>query len=227
LKCRSKLSGSAITIPLLRRKMPKPSGTSIAVIGPGGKVMEGIARVSAVFLLIMGMWVCGVSSGESRHQGTSRPRPVPDDVGVGTKVAARGEKVSREDDVGGGARVRPLTVFRGVEKGWRNGTPKPFERYLGKGKVRLDLGEGGPRGVYFTRSQAYYLLADYLRRTQTLDIELARMSDGTDKASRPYALLDRKCRYRNGVTGKEVVFVSLRLEDDQWVISELRAVPAR
>jgi hypothetical protein len=29
------------------------------------------------------------------------------------------------------------------------------------------------------------------------------------------------------VIKKEIVFVSLSLEDDQWIISELRAIPAR
>ena len=190
--------------------------------------MKRIARVSAVFLLVVGMWVCGALSGETQDQEICRPRLVPDDdVGVGTKLAALDGRIASGDEVRGGARVEPLTVFRGVEKGWRNGTPKPFERYLGKGKVRLDLGEGGPRGGLFTRSQAYYLLSDYLLRTQTLTIGFAKISEGTEKQSRPYALLERKCRYRNGVIGKEVVFVSLRLESGHWVISELRAVPAR
>jgi hypothetical protein len=215
-------------MPLLGRKMLNQAGTPIAVLRLRGEKMESIARVSAVFLLIMGMWVCGVWSGETHHQGISRPRPVPDDdVGVGTKTAAWGDEVSGRDERRGGVVVRPLTVFRGVEKGWQNGTPKPFERYLGKGKVRLELGEGGPRGGLFTRSQAYYLLADYLRRAQTLSVKLARMSDGTDRSSRPYALLERKCRYRNGVIRNEVVFVSLKSEDGRWVISELRAVSAR
>lgn len=189
--------------------------------------MYNIARVSAVFLLVIVVWACGVWGGETPDQEISRSRPVPDDVGVGTKVAALSDEISRGDEVRGGARVEPLMVFKGVEEGWRNGTPKPFERYLGKGKVRLDLGEGGPRGGLVTRSQAYYLLADYFLRTQTLSIGFARISEGTEKQPRPFALLERKCRYKNGVVGKEVVFVSLRPEDGRWAISELRAIPAR
>jgi hypothetical protein len=217
-----------MTMPFLRRKMSNPAGTAIAIIGARGERMDDIARVSAVFLLVIAVWMCGVWGGETHAQGISHSRLVTDDdVGVGTKVAALGDEVSGEDEVRGGARVGPLTVFRGVEDGWRNGTPKPFERYLGKGKVRLDLGEGGPRGGLVTRSQAYYLLADYFLRTQTLSVGFARMSEETEKESRPYALLESKCRYKNGVIGKEVVFVSLRLEDGRWVISELRAIPAR
>jgi hypothetical protein len=216
-------------VPLVMKKMVGPAGTAIAVGYCRGGKMNSIARVSAVFLLVIGMWVGGAWSGETQNQEIYRPRPVPDDdVGVGTKTAAWDGRIASGDEVRGGARVEPLTVFRGVEKGWRNGTPKPFEMYLGKGKVRLDLGEGGPRGGLFTRSQAYYLLSDYFLRTQTLTIGFTRISEGIEKKmSRPYALLERKCRYRNGVIGKEVVFVSLRLEDGQWVISELRAVSAR
>ena len=44
--------------------------------------------------------------------------------------------------------------------------------------MRLDFGEGGPRGGLFARSQAYYLIADYLKGTQTLEIGFAKISDG-------------------------------------------------
>lgn len=191
--------------------------------------MDRIARVSAVFLLILGMFVCRVWSGQSDHQGVSPPRLASrSHAGVGTKPAVGvQESTGGDEEYGGGPKVGPLTVFRGVEMGWRNGTPKSFERYLGKGKVRLDFGEGGPRGGLYSRSQAYYLIADYLRRAQTVSIGLVRISEAPGKGARPYALLERMSRYRNGLSRKEMIFVSLLAEDGQWVISEMRAVPAK
>jgi hypothetical protein len=208
--------------------MSKPPGTPVALSVGRGMMMEPIVRVSAVFLLILGIWVCGVWGGEVHRRGSSAQRSVlGDDVGVGTKAAVLCKEASKDARVHSTARIDPLKIFGAVEKGWRDGTPKPFEGYLGKGKVRLDFGEGGPRGGLFTRSQAYYLLADYLRRAQTVRIGIARMSDGSKKGSRPHALLERLCRYSNGVARKEIIFVSLSREDDRWVISELRVVPAK
>jgi hypothetical protein len=190
--------------------------------------MERIARVSAVFLLVLGMFVGCTWSGKALGKGIPARRSVTSqDAGAGTKLAASGEEISASDQGRSAAKVRPLTVFREVEKGWRDGTPRPFVRYLGKGKVWLDFGEGGPRGGLYTRSQAYYLIADYLRRTQTIDIRMAKVSEGTRRGSPPYARLNRMCRYKYGISGKEMIFVSLSAEDGNWVISELRVVPAR
>jgi hypothetical protein len=190
--------------------------------------MKRIARVSAVFLLVLGMWCGGVWSGEARSQEISAQRPdARSDAGVGTRLAALGDEVSQQAQKQTVAKARPLDIFREVEQGWRSGTPKPFERYLGKGKVRLDFGEGGPRGGLFTRSQAYYLIADYLRRTHTVNIKLLRVAEQSKRGPRPYALLERKCRYKNGVSGKEKIFVLLSAESGQWVISELRIIPAK
>jgi hypothetical protein len=215
-------------IPLYRRKRPDLAGTPVAYAINRSRTMILVARVSAVFLLVLGVWMCGVSSGEVHPGRSSAGGPVQkDDVGVGTRLAALDGEVSGQDEGRNVAKVKPLAIFREVEKGWRDGTPKPFERYFGKGKVRLDFGEGGPRGGLFTGSQAYYLLEDYFGKTHTLEIGFLRTSGRARQGSRPYALLERKCRYKNGVIKKEIVFVSLSLEDDQWIISELRAIPAR
>jgi hypothetical protein len=117
-------------------------------------------------------------------------------------------------------------AFRDVEAGWRSATPKPFEKYLRKGRVRLDFGEGGPRGGLYARSQAYYLIADYLKGTHTLEANLVKVSSGAAGAAKPYALVERVFRDRRGVSRRETVFISLALEDSLWAISELRIVPA-
>jgi hypothetical protein len=201
--------------------------------------MNSLARVSAVFLLVGLVWVSGVMGGEGNRRGYSEAQAQSKQTtGVGTRVGlqqgdsgvreespAPGEPSEAKGASGGGGDA--LTVFREVEAGWRSATPKPFEKYLRKGKVRLDFGEGGPRGGLFARSQAYYLIADYLKGTQTLQIGFAKISDGSRGSTKPYALLERVFRDKNGISRKEVVFVSLALEDSSWTICELRAIPAK
>lgn len=187
-----------------------------------------IARVSAVFLLVGVVWMAGVLAGEDDRRGNSQAGThSTENVRVGTKVGLEGVADSGVRDESAGAAGATLAVFREVAAGWRAGTPKPFEKYLRKGKVRLDFGEGGPRGGLFARSQAYYLIADYLKGTQTAGIEITKVSGGAQGKAKPYALLERAYRDKNGAPRKEVVFVSLVLEEGQWAIDELRAIPAK
>jgi hypothetical protein len=94
-------------------------------------------------------------------------------------------------------------------------------------KVRLDFGEGGPRDGLYTKSQAHYLIAAYLRKKPTLKISMVKMSDEVRKDSRPYAFLERTHRWKNKSEVSEVIFVALRDEHERWVISEMRAVRTR
>jgi hypothetical protein len=91
----------------------------------------------------------------------------------------------------------------------------------------LDFGEGGPRDGLYTKSQAHYLISEYLRKKPTLRISMVKMSEDTGKDSRPYAFLERTHRWKNKSAVSEVIFVSLRSEDGRWVISEMRAVRTR
>ena len=203
--------------------MDRSAGTPIAYC----RSMDPIARAGAVFLLVGLVWVSGVLADEGNRRGHSQQQTkTKQTVGVGTQQGLQqGDSGVREESPVTG--VASLAVFREVETGWRAGTPKPFEKYFGKGKVRLDFGEGGPRGGLFARSQAYYLITDYLKGTQTLDIGFTRVSDGIKSGTKPYALLERGYRDKNGISRREVVFISLSLEDGLWVITELRAIPAK
>jgi hypothetical protein len=186
------------------------------------------ARVSAVFLLALAIWVAGVWADDADRRAASARRPeTKTKMGVGTETGARETEESRVAVQGEAAGVRPREIFREVERGLRYGTPAPFERYLGKGRIRLDFGEGGPRGEFFTRSQAYYLISDYFKQTSTLNVSLLRMSEDSDRVKQPYVMLERTCRYKNGAVKKEFVFVQLALENSEWTIAELRAVTAR
>ena len=190
--------------------------------------MGGKTRVSAVFLLALAIWVGSASADDADRRAASARRPVTkNQVGVGTEAGRRQAEESRDAGQDGAVGTRPREVFREVEKGLRLGTPVPFERYLGKGRITLDFGEGGPRGGSFTKAQAFYLIADHLKEAPTLEIKQIRASEETDRVSQPFVLLERTCRYKNGPVGKELVFVLLSPEADAWTITELRAVADR
>jgi hypothetical protein len=191
-------------------------------------MMGGETRVSAVFLLALAIWVgCAWADDADRQAASARRPATKNKVGVGTETGPRQAEESRVAEQGEAAGARPREVFREVEKGLRLGSPAPFERYLGKGRIKLDFGEGGPRGGSFTRGQSFYLIADYLKRAPTVEVRLLKVSGENERTGRPFALLERTCRLRNGPVRKEYVFVLLSPESDGWMITELRAVAAR
>jgi hypothetical protein len=191
-------------------------------------MMGGKARVSAVFLLALAIWVGGVWGDDADRRATSaRTSATKNKVGVGTETDVRGVDESRVAGQGEAVWARPQEVFREVEKGLRYGTPVPFERYLGKGKIKLDFGEGGPRGGFFNKGQAYYLISDYFKRAPTVKVRLLRVAEVSERANQPYALLERTCRDKNGSVREELVFVLLAHESEGWMITELRVLAAR
>ncbi len=188
--------------------------------------MVRIARVSAVFLLVLGLLTVNLGWSEARSKGnTAREILGPSEARVGTTQA--GDEVAPKRHGRARAEIEPHDIFKAVARGFHSSRPEAFVGYFGKGRVRLDFGEGGPRGGLFTRSQAYYLLSQYLRRAQTTSMNFVKTAGTKIKRGHPSALLERVCRYRNGAVTKQFVFVSLSLEDNRWVISEMRIVPAR
>ena len=189
--------------------------------------MSWVLKASAVSLLI-GVMMMGLCGGEENRRGVTEESPEPvSDAGAGTKT--REELTLESQKVKGSQEVtrEALEVLGAIEEGWRKSSAKPFGTHLGKAKVRIDLGEGGPRGGLFTRSQAYYLLSDYLANFRTIELRVDKKSTETRSGSRPYILFKRAYRTRDGAQRKQVVFVSLSREGDVYIISEVRAIPSK
>jgi hypothetical protein len=190
--------------------------------------MRRVLKASAVSLLIGAVVASGLCGGEENRRGVTSETPEPvSDAGAGTKTR---EELALESQKARGSTEstsEALTVLGAIEEGWRISSAKPFGTHLGKTKVRIDLGEGGPRGGLFASSQAYYLLSDYLDDFRTVELKVSRTSTETRSGSRPYILFERAYRTQDGAERKQVVFVSLSRQDDVWIISELRAIPSR
>jgi|GEM_PF-1143690 len=190
--------------------------------------MRRVLIASAVSLLIGFLVVSGLCGGEENRRGVADEDPEPQsDAGAGTKTR---EELTLESQKGKGSRQvtsEALAVLGAIEQGWRVSSAEPFGTHLGKAKVRIDLGEGGPRGGLFTRSQAYYLLSDYLDRFRTVELTVAKRSAQIWSASKPYILFERAYRTQDGEHGKQIVFVSLNRDGDEYVISEINAIPSK
>jgi hypothetical protein len=190
--------------------------------------MSWVLKASAVSLLIGVVVTSGLWGGEVNRRGAAaESTEAVSDAGAGTKTR---EELTLESQKPKGSQAvasEALAVLGAVEQGWRISSAGPFGTHLGKAKVRIDLGEGGPRGGLFTGSQAYYLLSDYLGDFQTVELRVDKTSTDTRSGSRPYILFERAYRTRDGAERKQVVFVSLSVEDDVYVISEVRAIPSK
>jgi hypothetical protein len=207
--------------------LPQAAGTAFALRRSVSLIMKWVLKASAVSLLIGVVVASGVCGGEENRRGVTGESPEPiSDAGAGTKTR---EELTLESQKGEGPEAvtsAALEVLGAIEQGWMRSSAGPFGKYLGKTKVRIDLGEGGPRGGLFTRSQAYYLLGDYLEDFRTVGLEVDKTSTGTGSGSRPYILFHRAYRTPDGAEKRQVVFVSLSPGDGRWIISEIRAIPS-
>lgn len=185
------------------------------------------ARESAVFLIASALIVCGVSIAEPRQKGAP-VRVQNQDRGARVGTNDEGTDVPSPKRQTGAEMLgaQPITIFKAIEAGLNSSNVKLFGGFLGKERILLEFDEGGPRGGRFAKGQAYYLLADYFRGTQTLRVSFAKVFEGSQGGGKPFALLERVYQTPSGAVRKQLIFVCLANENDSWVISEIRIVPA-
>lgn len=184
------------------------------------------ARESAVFLIASALIVCTVSVAEPRQKGA--PVRVQEERRARVGTNHEGTDVPSPKRQTGAERsgVQPITIFKAIEAGLSSSNVKLFGEFLGRERILLEFDQGGPRGGRFAKGQAYYLLADYFRGTRTLQINFAKIFEGSQSEGKPFALLERVYRNPSGEVRKQLIFVCLAAENDSWVISEIRIVPA-
>jgi hypothetical protein len=173
--------------------------------------------IVGVTLAFLAVWVAGTpvsalpQSPKKKNLDTDQVKDVKD-----TKV-----KKAREAE----AKSGPILVFADIETGWNNEQVEQILRHYGKGKVAIAIEGSGPTGGKFSRNQSYYLLKDLFTYTITEKFEFVQyrhVSDGNDDV---YAVAERKYkRTDDGRMYKDKIYVSLHLEGDRWVISEIKSI---
>jgi hypothetical protein len=147
---------------------------------------------------------------------TVKPDQVQKVQDTDAKTAPEGE--APEKDAG------PIAVFADVEAGWKGEQVQQILRHYGKGKVAISIEGSSPTGGQFSRNQSYYLFQDLFKYTITERFQFVQyrhVSDGRDKV---YAVAERHYkRNDDGRLFKDKIYVSLHLEEDRWVISEIKS----
>ena len=153
-------------------------------------------RIAVVFLLIVGTL--------GRVESQIRP-----------KAGERGKNSLIDSDIRD-QRKQPThvkTLFDRIERGIAGGSVSLFGAYFGKQvSMSIDRGENG----YFSTSQAFSILQSYFSNHKPTQFSFSRMSEG---ASVPFAT-GRLSFIAKGNKESAQVYVSLKQQDSEWVISQ-------
>ena len=153
--------------------------------------------------------------------GVSAPPPAaasPEDVadleqGIGREEASR-------VPAGG-----PLEVFAAVESAWAEGDAQALMEMLDpREKIGLSFRDGGPRGGWFNRDQAFFLLKDQLEYTRAERFEFEKYWNLDAEGRSPYAVAVHSFRRHGGTVHTDRIYISLRRRDDQWFVGEIRSL---
>ena len=107
-----------------------------------------------------------------------------------------------------------MEVFKAVEHGLASGTIEPFSEYLA---ARVFVQLRGAEGGNHTATQAYYILASFLKSRKPLSVVLTTYgaTDGVPYATGGATFVSR------GVREDLQVYVALHPSGERWVISHL------
>ena len=116
-------------------------------------------------------------------------------------------------------------VFSSFEKAWAKGDARALVQTFGRRKVFISLPDGGPEGGLFSRDQSYYILKDLFGTARTEEFSFVTIHGPEAEHSTAFGLAKRVFRPRDaGSALRDRVFVSLVLEGDRWVVSEIKSV---
>jgi len=148
--------------------------------------------------------------------------------------AAHGRVVSQHADDANGqdttANAKPsggeaMSVFSDIEKGWKSQSVDLILKHYPKGKVAIVVDGSGPSGGKYSRSQSYYLFKDLFKYTITRKFEFVQFRKPEDESTTSFAVAERQYqRNDDGRLFKDKIYVSLQLEDGQWVVSEIKSI---
>jgi hypothetical protein len=119
----------------------------------------------------------------------------------------------------------PLAVFAEIERVWVECDPEALTALLDPvEKVSLSFTDGGPRGGYFNRDQAFFLLKDLLEFNRTDRFEFQKYWNLQSEGRAPYAVAVREFRMNDGARHTDQVYISLRRRGDDWFVGEIRSI---
>lgn len=146
-----------------------------------------------------------------------RPRPGKPGAGSDSVEAKASSRAAEQPG--------PIGVFADIEDGWRSGSVQEILRHFGRGKVAISIEGIGPTSGSFSKSQSHYLFKDLFKYTITERFEFVQYRNVSDGRAKVYAVAERSFkRNDDGRLIKDKIYVSLHVEDDRWVITEIKSV---
>jgi hypothetical protein len=157
-------------------------------------------------------------------------QPVSDKPVVRSKEKSRGQikPVSRPEATKSSSKednLAPMAIFADIESGWRQENVSKITRHFGGSKVSIAIEGIGPVGGTYSRDQSHYLFKDLFKYTITERFEFVQYRNVSDGKIKVYAVAERSYkRNGDGRLFKDKIYVSLQMEDDRWVLSEIKSV---
>ena len=176
------------------------------------------ALAAVLSLVLLSAWVCHAAANPaqqtpSRDEQKDKPPVDP--------VEARVKTVPKQPAPAMG----PISVFADIEEGWKREDFRPILRHYPDGKVAISIEGSGPTGGQFSRNQSHYLFQDLFKYTITEKFEFVQYRSLSDGQGKVYAVAERSYkRNDDGRLFKDKIYVSLNLENERWVISEIKSV---
>ena len=177
-----------------------------------------ITFLSGLSLCLLLGWACAVASQPVAAKQSGKPAVVS---AQDTKTSPLPpEVVSQETDTLG-----PIGVFADIEDAWKKEKVEQILRHYGKGKVAIAIQGTGPTGGAFSKNQSHYLFKDLFKYTITTHFEFVQYRNVSDEREQVYAVAERTYkRNDDGRIFEDKIYVSLHLENEMWVISEIKSV---
>lgn len=116
-------------------------------------------------------------------------------------------------------------AFRAIEKAWRKGDASALSRYVGTGRVYLNIYGANRKGGYFSKSQVYFLLKRHFAATRQLKFGFMRLSKQRVRSNKAFGIAMRVFKdVRSGRVVNDKLYVTLRREGNKWVLSEVKSM---
>jgi hypothetical protein len=117
----------------------------------------------------------------------------------------------------------PLSVLAAFERAWEEGEADVVEETLASDKIALSLSDAGPQDEAYTRTQALYLIKDALAYRITESFGFVEFYWSENGVKDPHGIARwRFSRSEGGPPHELMLKVTLRLEGQDWVVSEIR-----
>lgn len=106
------------------------------------------------------------------------------------------------------------TIFSHFEIGVKTGAVKEFSDYLySETYISLETGVAS----YFSANQSFYILKEYLSHYKPINFKIIKVSSNNEK----HFAIGKLVYNKDGIKGESQVFVSLKLENEQWKIYQI------